>query len=650
MALSGTFYGTTSNQYIKPKIVWSATQSISGNSSTVTATLYYSRTNTGYTTTGNGTFTITINGSSYTLKKRVTLTYNSNTQAVAYTANVAHNADGSKSITIKATGSISGTTLTSTSISSTVTLDTIPRATQPSLSSSSVNMGSAVTISTPRASSSFTHDLAYSFRGGAYVSIATGVGTSYSWTVPDLASSIPSATSGSMTIRCITKNGSTTIGTKTVSLTAKVPSSVVPTISSVAVAEATSGLAAQFGAYIQSKSKLSVTITAAGAKGSTIKSYRTTFSGKTYTARTWTSDILAASGTLSMTTTVTDSRGRTASKTTSVSVLAYTPPRIQAFSVYRCNSEGAADDEGLYIAVRYKYSAPSLNGGNTASLAAQYKQSTATSYSSLLSGSGLSADMTEKPSSPTFSTDYQYDLLLTVTDYFGAVATAEAKLPSGKVILDLAADGLGFAVGKTSERDGLEVAWPLNTKEIVICDGTLYPSVDYKADFDGPVKAQVLANMERNIVYFRNWCTDSGYYENYLTPDPDTGRTKNGSYKILTTKDATDYVVAQGTSGGWLYQKWSSGKAVCSRTISNTPTVISGANSVTVTLPFSFASTSYTVQITKAANGFLVTDVIDANGAQNSGHTAGSFIVTYKYSSGTVYPVSFNVSVAGSWK
>lgn len=188
------------------------------------------------------------------------------------------------------------------------------------------------------------------------------------------------------------------------------------------------------------------------------------------------------------------------------------------------------------------------------------------------------------------------------------------------------------------------------TDDLIACDNTNYPSVDYKLSIDGDTKAQVLANMERNIVYLRNWCTDTNYYENYLTPDPDTGRTKNGNYSILTTKETADYVVAQGTSGGWRYQKWSSGKAVCSRTISNTPTVISGANLVTVTLPFSFASTSYTVQITKAANGFLVTDVIDANGAQNSGHTAGSFIVTYKYSSGTAYPVSFNVSVAGSWK
>lgn len=460
MALSGTFYGTTSNQYIQPKIVWSATQSISGNSSTVTATLYYSRTNKGYTTEGNGSFSITINGVKTTASKRVTLTYNSNTQAMTATVNVPHNADGSKSVAISATGSLSGTTLSSTSISSTVTLDTIPRATQPSLSASSVNMGNAVTISLPRASSSFTHDLAYSFRGGSYVAIASGVGTSYSWTVPDLASSIPSAISGSLTVRCITKNGSTAIGTKTVSLTANVPSSVVPSISAVAISEATAGLAAQIGAYIQSKSKLTVAITAAGAKGSTISSYRTTFRGKTYTARTWTSDILTASGTLSMTTTVTDSRGRTASKTTSVSVLAYTPPQIQAFSVYRCNSEGVADDEGLYIAVRYKYSAPSLNGGNTASWAVQYKQSTATSYSSLLSGSGLSGDATEKPSTPTFSTDYQYDVRLVVTDYFGATATADVELPSGKVILDIAANGLGLAIGKTSEREGFEVEWP----------------------------------------------------------------------------------------------------------------------------------------------------------------------------------------------
>jgi len=297
MALSGTFYGTTNNENIRPKIVWKATQSLTGNYSTVTATLYYSRTNTGYTTKGTGSFSLTINGNKVSASKYVTLTYNSNTVAITHKVQVSHNANGSKSITISATGSISGTTMSSTTISSTVTLDTIPRATTPTLSSSSVNMGSSVTINTPRASSSFTHDLAYKFAGSGWINIRTGVGTSYTWTVPNLSGSIPDAASGTLSIRCITKNGSTTIGTKTVSMTVKVPNndSYNPKINSVTIEEATSGLAAQFEAFIQTKSKLKVTIDAQGSGGSTIKSYSTTFLGSTYKTSSFTTGAVSKS-------------------------------------------------------------------------------------------------------------------------------------------------------------------------------------------------------------------------------------------------------------------------------------------------------------------------------------------------------------------
>lgn len=475
MALSGTFYGTTSNQYVQPKIVWKATQSVSGNYSTVTATLYYSRTNTGYTTYGTGTFGITINGSTKSESKSVQITYNSNTVAVTHTVTVSHNADGTKKITISGSGSIPGTSFSSTDISAEVTLDTIPRATTPTLSASSIDMGGSLTINTPRASSSFTHDLAYSFSGGSWTSIATGVGTSKSWKVPDLASSIPNATSGTMTIRCITKSGSTSIGTKTVSLTVTVPSSVIPTVGTVSVAEATSGLASQFGAYIQKKSKLSVSIAASGAGGSTISSYSATFDGQGYTAKSFTTPVISSSGTLSLKIRVKDSRGRwSAYKTVSVTVLAYTPPKIQAFRVYRCSSSGSAADDGAYIAVRYKYSVPSLNGGNTASMAVKYKQSTGTSYSSLLSGSAISADTTAKPTTPTFSVDYQYDVQITVTDWFGASATAATVLPSGKVILDIKADGSGFGFGKTAEiENALDVAWNQRIRKNLFVDGML---------------------------------------------------------------------------------------------------------------------------------------------------------------------------------
>ena len=371
------------------------------------------------------------------------------------TVNVTHGSTGAKTLACSAsyTTGVSAGTITA---SANKTLTTIPRATTPTLSASSVDMGGKVTINTPRAASSFTHDLAYSFAGGSYVAIATGVGTSYSWTTPDLASKIPNATSGTVTVRCITKNGSTTIGTKTVTMTLKVPSSVVPTISAVTLAETVSGLAAQFGAFVKGKSKIKATITAAGAKGSTIKSYSATFNGKSYSAASFTTPAVTASGTLSMVVKVTDSRGRTASKTVTATVLDYTTPAINALQVYRVDAAGASDPNGDRIAVRYKYAVASVGGKNTAALRIEYKLTSGTDWATLLTGSALTADTTTKPASPTLSTDYQYDVRLTVSDWFGTQATRTAVLPSGAVILDIRADGLGLGLFTTATREGVE--------------------------------------------------------------------------------------------------------------------------------------------------------------------------------------------------
>ena len=57
------FTVTTSNRYISGKVEWEESSvSEANNTSKVTATLYLKRTNTGYTTWGQGSFTITING------------------------------------------------------------------------------------------------------------------------------------------------------------------------------------------------------------------------------------------------------------------------------------------------------------------------------------------------------------------------------------------------------------------------------------------------------------------------------------------------------------------------------------------------------------------------------------------------------------
>ena len=119
--------------------------------------------------------------------------------------------------------------------SQTVQLPTIYRASAPTVSASSVKMGDTLTITTNRKSSSFTHTLQYTF-GGTTTTIATGVGASYAWKVPDLASKCNNTSSGVATITCVTYNGSSKVGTNTCTVTLALPNSSVPSFSASSIA------------------------------------------------------------------------------------------------------------------------------------------------------------------------------------------------------------------------------------------------------------------------------------------------------------------------------------------------------------------------------------------------------------------------------
>ena len=432
-------------------------QSVGNNSSNVTVSVEASWTYGSYNkskTAGN----LNINGVNYPF----TASFNtgqatSGTQVLfSKTVDVPHNTDGTKTLECSAsydTQVSSGTIYGSFSRE----LPTIARATTPTVSNNNVSMGSLIRIETPRASDNFTHDLAYSFVGEAYVSIATGVGTYYDWTTPDLATKIPNATSGTVTIRCITKNSGTAVGTEYTTMTLRVNDSVVPTVS-VSVSEATAGIAAQFGGYVKGKSTLKVVITAAGAKGSTIKSYYSTFDGQAYDQSSFTTPALSTNDTLNLIVTVSDSRGRSASKTVPIVVMGYAVPTISSLQLHRVNAAGEADSDGKYVAVRYAYSVQPLNNKNTASMVLEYKRSVDSNWSTLLTNSALSADTTAKPTSVTFSVDYQYDFRMTVTDWFGEGSDYPATLPSGAVILDIKADGKGLGFFTTANREGVDLS------------------------------------------------------------------------------------------------------------------------------------------------------------------------------------------------
>lgn len=455
---------STTNDKIKYKItITQNSQSVANNTSNVTVSVRVYRTNTGYTTYGTGTVYCTINGTQYTegitSSDKIT---NSGIVVFSKTLNITHSADGTKTLTTSAR--ITHDQFSSSSQSYSQALTTIPRATTPTVSATSVNMGSSITINMARASSSFDHTLTYKF-GSATGTIGSDLATSKAWTVPlSLASQIPNGTSGTCTITCKTYNGSTLIGTKTVSFTAKVPSSVVPSISALTVSEATAGLNSQFGGYVQNKSKLKVAITAAGSYSSTIKTYKTTIAGKSYTGSSVTSGVLTSSGTVTISTTVTDSRGRTATKSTTVTVQAYTAPKISKFSAVRTNA-------GVQVAMNFAIT--SLGEKNTKAYVLSYKTKTSSTWVVLASGSVYSYNSTQT-FAEGFSSEASYDLQLTVTDYFGesAAATAYAEIPTAFTLLDFNASGKGVAFGKVSEIDNqMEIDMDLNIYRNIFMGG-----------------------------------------------------------------------------------------------------------------------------------------------------------------------------------
>lgn len=128
MAVSSTF--STSNQYIKYRIVAEESNiNIAANTSQVTVYVQAWRTNTGYTTDGNGTCYCSINGSNYSNSWRYqdghAITHNSYTELFRTTVTVQHDSNGAKSIWISA--SISHATFSTSDNGFTVTLATIPR-------------------------------------------------------------------------------------------------------------------------------------------------------------------------------------------------------------------------------------------------------------------------------------------------------------------------------------------------------------------------------------------------------------------------------------------------------------------------------------------------------------------------------------------
>src|SRR5699024_7091953 len=114
---------------------------------------------------------------------------------------------------------------------------------------------------------------------------------------------------------------------------------------------------------------------------STISSYSISGGGYSSTASSFTTGLLAASGTITFTAKVTDSRGRVSdAKTVSISVVAYSAPSFSSYISQRATSAGVINDDGTYIRGLISFSYATCSSKNTITCATYYKKSSATSW------------------------------------------------------------------------------------------------------------------------------------------------------------------------------------------------------------------------------------------------------------------------------
>lgn len=380
---------------------------------------------------------------------------------------------------------------------------TIPRATTPVIDP--LVMGQEGTITLEPESDDFTHTITYTFGIQYQGTIATKTAErSIKWTPPkSLANVLTSAEAGQIHFTCATYNGDTVIGYTDVWTKITVSPDTVPTLS-VSLSDA-AGYKNIYG-WVQNKSRVKASITAAGVMGSKIIDTVMTVNGKVVDADAENS--LPDSGTIPVKVVVTDSRKRTKTYIKNLVVSAYTTPVINNLAYVRgsyTNGVWTENSIGADIKITFTLAmALSANRANlTVSLDGVAKQ-TVTDQSAgakTLYLSGVGTDTTRK-------------LEIAVSDAFSSKTSKEIIVATVEVPLNINFSLPSVCFGGIAEKEKtVQFKWPV--------------------DLNGNMT--IVGDLKLNGI----------------------------SIQDILSKLGVDYIVEQGTTGIWTYRKWASGIVEC---------------------------------------------------------------------------------------
>lgn len=444
------------------QIAWTATQNTSGNYSTLTCNHSLICDPSWDLDIGARVISCTVNSTTKTCTSPSIYTSGNSTiflGTTSYTIN--HSSDGSASFSLSSVfpirATIQGVYQEDIPASGSGILNSMPRSS--TMTVPDFIMGTEGTMNITKASSSFTHTISYKFGTKSGNIVVKTQNTSVKWTpsLNDFADQVPNDVKGTGTLTLITYSGDTEVGRNVYSFNCSVPDSVVPSIRSVMLL--TSAIDGQGDRIlVQGKNRLTIrTDSEMPGQGATIVSY--TYTGpslsKTTNFSTYTLNTVQNSGTLTFTVTVTDSRGRTATKQSSPIVCyEYAPPSFSRFEVHRDNNKN--------VKCTYEVDCADVNGTNSISVQFYYKKG---SGDWIAGGTSTSLSQTDYT---VFSNadDANYSVYAVATDAYGGTTNSSSKTTFGsEKLLNIAKYGNGIAIGRkstvtsASAAGKFEVAW-----------------------------------------------------------------------------------------------------------------------------------------------------------------------------------------------
>lgn len=362
---------------------------------------------------------------------------------------IPHNADGSK--TVYASANFDTRVVGVLTTSNSATLTTIPRASSPTTSKSTVTFGESFDILTHRKSTAFTHDVYVGVNNDAnsLVKIADKIPTDATWTLPDdWKSKFPNSTI-KLLVRVYTFNGSASLGRIDAPLVNVKPTPDMYPLVEIEDKDETDCYK-KYGGYVKLQSKIKIAAKAVYKYGATHKS--TKFKIRGNGPLTEEQDIVPKGDEIDIEAVVTDSRDTSVTASKKLLILDWHAPVLTNVKIERCTANGEPDANGNHVKIIYTADVASINNKNTKEIA--YELVKQGEYDSVYESEILpDYTMSGEKVLPCHG-DFAWDIKITLKDDFETSEYVQ-KIGTAFTLVDYHNSGRGLAIGKVAEQADL---------------------------------------------------------------------------------------------------------------------------------------------------------------------------------------------------